>query len=424
MRACITSLCVLLVLVLVTLPKPVAAQSGPPVAITVGIDGGLEAKANGVIVGVHSDHLVVITNAHVVLQAQQYNVWLQGSYHKAVLVESDPVDDLAVLAVNGRFTGVTYAKLARETPVGTRLKYCGYLPQNGWKLGCIPCRRVRNDKLRWYALDLRCHSGMSGGGIYHHDGPLAAILSLSSGGQTQVVPSPVIHAKLAGWNLIPKNETKVPKPEARIVIKESETKIRDDLAGMIKQLEELKNSPQPPVEENAITDSQTSGNAVAQQDANEQGQGRSTATPAGKIKQWAWFGGKKYLSLKYGSAFAVGSAVMTGLGWWIGKRSGKKKAGVSPSVTSEPRSRDCSKCKELESEYGELQLIVSSLQQELHNSKDTVIELDSFREAEAWRKAAHGIIKLHPTDTTVMKFVTKMRSLQEQYFSGDDENGK
>ena len=105
--------------------------------------------------------------------------------------------------------------------------------------------------------------------------------------------------------------------------KERDTKLGSVLIGINKQLEELKKTPQPPVGTNAKSDSQTSGNAVAQQDANEQGQGRSTATE--KIKQWAWFGGKKYLSLKYGSAFAAGTAVMTGLGWWIGKRSGKKE---------------------------------------------------------------------------------------------------
>lgn len=79
----------------------------------------------------------------------------------------------------------------------------------------------------------------------------------------------------------------------------------------------------------------------------------------------------------------------------------------------------CSKCAALQKEYEELNAIIGDLQQQLANSKDTVITLDSYKAASAWERAIHAIIKLHPADQTVYKVVAKLRELQKQYLSGE-----
>ena len=280
----------------------VVAQTGPPVLIKTAIDGGLIGTANGVVLGRHKDHAVVVTNAHVALQATAITVQIGNQAKLAKIINVDAANDFMVLAIYGDYSHLKYAKMAIEVPVGTRLKYCGYLPQSNWQLGCIPTRRIRNDRLKWYAVDMRAVGGMSGGGIYTLDGHLAAILSLSQDGQTQVIPTPVIRKRLAEWGIVDA-ATKGSEPDVTEKPKKAELAIKDSSA--------------PPVEPSANSTPAAPGGAVSHQQD-------EPSKPIEKIKDVAVTGAKTYLSLKYGGALAAASAATGLIGWWFGKRIDKK----------------------------------------------------------------------------------------------------
>lgn len=307
-----------LVLFCFSLTGPVVAQNGPYVMIHVDVDGGLKANANGVVIGRHDDHAVIITNAHVALQATAITVQIGNQSHLAKIRNVDAANDFMILIIDGDFHDLRYALMAVEVPVGTRLKYCGFLPQNQWRLGCIPTRRIRNDRLRWYALDLRAVGGMSGGGIYTLDGHLAAILSLSQDGQTQVIPTPVIRRRLVEWGYvngavkgsIPGHHRPQQTPqqaEKNETAKESEPPKKAELA--IKEAAEssteTKDEPKP-----------------------------EPVKPIEKIKDVAIFGARTYVAMKYGGVLAAVTGAAGWAGWLIGKRNERKRGGDPSSTVS------------------------------------------------------------------------------------------
>jgi len=286
-----------LLLLLSLTARATYGQTGPPVLIKIDIDGGLIGTANGVVIGRHKDHAVIITNAHVALQARALTVLIDNKPKIARIINTDPVNDFTVIAIDGDYRHLKFALMAIEIPVGTRLKYCGYLPQNNWQLGCIPTRRIRNEKLRWYALDMRAVGGMSGGGIYTLDGHLAAILSLSQDGQTQVIPTPVIRKRLIEWGLVDG------------LVKGSEPDLTDEPEPKKKKEE------QPRPAEMAIKEPEPK---------EEKPQQPKPEKPIEKIKDVAIFGAKTWLRIKYGSVLTAALSAAGGIGWVIGKKIDRK----------------------------------------------------------------------------------------------------
>lgn len=437
----------LIALIVATLPLPCLAQNEPAVLVHVDIDptgnGGRYAIANGVVVGRNKDDsLNVITNAHVVMQAVTVKVRVAGQWIDAEIKESDPVNDMSILHLPGSFPSVPLAVLKlSELPIGTRAKYCGFLPPN-YQLGCIPTVRVRDDKLRWYAFKLNAQQGMSGGGLYSLDGYLVGLLSCGSPGQTEVIPSTVIAIALNEWGYTKKQKQSLAtlppvanEEPAEILVTEDESARRDkilfdSLKGLQAQIEAMKQSPEvatlPPGEQ-----SSSPGTPPV-----EQGEPHSRPAPGGTLdsaKSWVWDKASELGWWKAAAYFGgpIGLAVGVG-GMWLHR----KLRGSSENVNREewspnawrpttnqvppnpppppPRSNYRTNCHPPQDRYHPVIIENPPPQQATsHSVHYAPYETDTTAEAFAWAKSEFG--RRYPGSIGTLETIT---SMMDQFISG------
>ncbi|MCA8990031.1 MAG: trypsin-like peptidase domain-containing protein, partial [Planctomycetaceae bacterium] len=216
--------------------RPVNTLPIPAVKVWIDLDATPQetifTSANGVVISESEAETLIVTNAHVITQAEQVRIGTTP----AEIVFSDAITDLAFLRVEGRLPNTGVARIrATELGFGEPCWYYGYLPPS-WNLGYMKGRRLRRDEIRWLTISLVSREGMSGGGVYDDAGQLVGILSRGFQADTQVVPVSMVMDLLNRYR-------QSQQPDQLTDVERRQKELFDALQATRAELERMKETP-------------------------------------------------------------------------------------------------------------------------------------------------------------------------------------
>ena len=159
---------------LIALPLLASDPQDSAVRVEVKKDGRIFG-GSGTVINLGKQTLV-LTNEHVVREADSVSVVKDGRYIKAELLAANPSVDLALLKVKEKMAG---ASLANEEPaVGSEVRTFGHpdwklTPKVGKALGNVDNARQRGMRV-WYST-IHPEPGDSGSGVFDREGRLVAV---------------------------------------------------------------------------------------------------------------------------------------------------------------------------------------------------------------------------------------------------------